>query len=62
MSLPQLKPSFTNQAVPAALYPYRRGRVYAVLGLLLLLGVMVALATTVGSVQIPFLTTSSIIP
>ncbi len=61
MSLPQLKPSLTNQAPPAALYPYRRGRVYAVLGLLLLLVAMVALATTVGSVQIPFLTTSSIL-
>ena len=37
------------------------GRIYGVLGLFILLVVMVALATTVGSVKIPFLTTSSIL-
>lgn len=61
MSWQQAKLSHTNQAVPVALYPHRRGRVYAILGLLVLFGVMVAFATTVGSVQIPFLTTSSIL-
>ena len=38
-----------------------RSRVYGILGLLILLGVVVILATAVGSVQIPFLTTSSIL-
>jgi len=61
MSLEQLELPVTKQAAPAALYPHWHGRVYAILGLLVLLGVMVAFATTVGSVQIPFLTTSSIL-
>ena len=37
--------------------PHWRRRVYAVLGLLIALGVAVAFATTFGSVQIPFFTT-----
>ncbi len=57
MSWQQAKLSHANQAAPAALYPHRRGRVYAILGLLLVLGAIVAFATTFGSVQIPFLTT-----
>lgn len=61
MSRQQAKPSHTNQAAPAAFYPHWRGRVCAILGLLVLFVVMAALATTVGSVQIPFLTTSSIL-
>jgi iron complex transport system permease protein len=61
MSWQQAKLSHTNPSAPAALYPHRRGRAYAILGLLVLLGVMVAFATTVGSVQIPVLTTSSIL-
>ena len=61
MSLEQLKLPVTKQATTAVLLPRWRGRIYAILGLLLLLGVMVALATTIGSVQIPFLTTSSIL-
>jgi len=60
MSLEQLKPSFMEQPVPIH-FPHWRRRVYAILGLLVLFGVMVAFATTVGSVQIPFLTTSSIL-
>ena len=47
--------------MPAVLYPYWRGRLYAMLGLLVLLAVVVAFATTVGSVEIPFLTTSGIL-
>ena len=61
MSLEQLKPPLTKRAVPAGLLPHWRGRVYAIIGLLVLFGAMVAFATTVGSVQIPFLTTSSIL-
>ena len=38
-----------------------RSRVYGILGLFILLMVMVVLATTIGSVQIPFLTTASIL-
>ena len=38
-------------------FPHWRRRVYAVLGLLIALGVAVAFATTFGSVQIPFFTT-----
>ncbi|HUV76413.1 MAG TPA: iron chelate uptake ABC transporter family permease subunit [Dehalococcoidales bacterium] len=37
------------------------GRIYGILGLLILLVVMAALATTIGSVEIPFLTTSGIL-
>ena len=54
------KLSVTNQAT----HPYMlqwRSRVYGILGLFILLAVMVVLATTIGSVQIPFLTTSSIL-
>ncbi|MFC1916634.1 FecCD family ABC transporter permease [Chloroflexota bacterium] len=61
MSWKQAKLSPTNQAAPAAFYPHWRSRVCAILGLLVLLGGVVAFATTVGSVQIPFLTTSSIL-
>ncbi len=60
MTLNQLKPAFMEQSVPVH-FPHRRGRVYAILGLLVLVGVMMAFATTVGSVQVPFLTTSSIL-
>ncbi len=42
-------------------FPRRRRRVYAILGLLIVFGVMVALATTAGSVQIPFLTTCRVL-
>jgi len=49
-----------EKAIPGY-FPHWRSRVYAILGLLVLFGVIVAFATTVGSVQIPFLTTSSIL-
>jgi len=57
----QAKLSHASQAGPAALYPRRRGRVYAIFGLLLLFGVTVAFAITVGSAQIPLSTTISIL-
>jgi len=42
-------------------YPYRRGRVFAILGLLALLVLLIAFATSIGSVEIPFPTTASIL-
>jgi len=60
MSLYQLKPSFRGQSVPIH-FPRWRSRTYAIVGLFILLMVVVAFATTFGSVQIPFLTTSSIL-
>jgi len=57
----QTKLSHASQAGAAALYPRRRGRVYAIFGLLLLFGVTVAFAITVGSAQIPLSTTISIL-
>jgi len=53
-------PAYPDQAPPVH-FPQWRGRIYGILGLFILLVVMVALATTVGSVEIPFLTTSSIL-
>ena len=61
MSPKQTKPSFASPIVPAALYPYWRGRIYAILGLLVLLVIVVALATAIGSVDIPLFTISSIL-
>jgi len=49
-----------EQSVPIH-FPHWHRRAYAILGLLVLFGVMVAFATTIGSVQISFLTTSSIL-
>ena len=60
MTPKQYKPPFTDKVMPGY-FPHWRRRVYAVLGLLALFGVMVVFATTVGSVEIPFLTTSGIL-
>ena len=60
MTLNQLKPSFMEQPVPVHL-PHWRRRLYAILGLLVASGVVMALATTIGSVQIPFFTTCRIL-
>jgi iron complex transport system permease protein len=54
MSLERLKSSFREQSVP--IFLHRRSRTYAILGLLVASGAVIALATTVGSVQIPFST------
>ena len=58
MSLEQFKPSFIEQV---SIFPRWRHRVYAILGLLVVSGAVVALATTVGSVHIPFFTTCRIL-
>ncbi|MBI2849624.1 MAG: iron chelate uptake ABC transporter family permease subunit [Chloroflexi bacterium] len=55
MSSNQVKPPRIEPAVPVRL-PHRRRRAFGILGLLLVLGVVGAFATAVGSVQIPFLT------
>jgi len=55
MSLSQVKPSSLEQSVPIH-FPHWRHRTYAILGLLIASGGVVAFATTVGSVQIPFFT------
>jgi len=48
-----------NTSLPIKL-PHWHGRIYGILGLFILLVAVVILAAAVGSVQIPFLTTSSI--
>jgi len=60
MSWHQPRPVFTNQAPPAR-FPHWRGRIYAILGLLVAFGAIVVFATAVGSVQIPFFTTCHIL-
>ncbi|MFC1921547.1 FecCD family ABC transporter permease [Chloroflexota bacterium] len=55
MTLNQGKPSFMEQAPPVQ--PKWRRRIYAIIGLIIGTGVVIAFATTIGSVQIPFLTT-----
>ncbi len=60
MTSSQPKPSFVEQSVPIR-FPHWRRRAYAILGLLVGLGVVLALATTVGSVQIPFFTTCRVL-
>jgi iron complex transport system permease protein len=54
MTINQLKPSYLEKS--ASIFLHRRSRTYAILGLLVAFGVVVAFATTVGSVQIPFST------
>ena len=49
------------KTIPSSYFPQRRGRIYAIIGLFALLLGVVILATAVGSVQIPFLTTGSIL-
>jgi len=60
MTLEKLKPSAIEQSVSIH-FPYRRSRIYDILGLFILLAVVVILAATIGSVNIPFLTTSNIL-
>ena len=60
MSRHQPGSAFTNQAPPVH-FPHWRGRVYAILGLLVALGVAMIFTTAVGSVQIPFSTTWQIL-
>jgi len=56
----QLKPSLMEQSVPIH-FPHWRRRAYAILGLLIAFGGVAAFAMTVGSVQIPFLTTCRVL-
>ena len=60
MTSSQLKPSFMEQAVPVHLPQWRR-RIYTIIGLLIASAIVAAFATTIGSVQIPFLTTVKIL-
>jgi iron complex transport system permease protein len=55
MNLNQIKSSFAEQPVPLR-FPHWRRRTYAILGLLVALGVVVLFATTIGSVKISFST------
>jgi iron complex transport system permease protein len=45
----------------SAYFPNRRRRIYSIIGLLAVAIVMIALATTIGSVEVPFLTTCRIL-
>ncbi len=56
MTLNQLKSSFMEQSVPIH-FPHWRRRIYSIIGLLIALIGVVAVATAIGSVHIPFLTT-----
>ncbi len=60
MSLNQFKPSSMEQPVPIH-FLHWRSRTYAILGLLVASGAVMAFATTVGSVQIPFFTTCRVL-
>lgn len=60
MTSNQSKPSFTEQAVPVHL-PHWRHRIYTIIGLLIASGAVAIFATTIGSVQVPFLTTFRIL-
>jgi iron complex transport system permease protein len=54
------KPDLSSQSLP--LYPTRwYGRTYAIVGLFIVLVIVAALATTIGSIRIPFLTTCQIL-
>ncbi len=61
MALKQLEIPKVGRVVPTVLYPRWRRCIYAIIGLSILLSLMIPLATTIGSVKIPFLTTSSIL-
>lgn len=49
------------QQIPQLVYHYRRVRIFAILGLLALLLLVIAFATSVGDVEIPFTTTAGIL-
>ena len=60
MAWHQPRPVIANQAPPIH-FPRWRGRIYAILGLLVAFGVVMVFTTAVGSVQIPFSTTCHIL-
>ena len=53
--------SVTSSKTPNVLYPRWRGRIIAILGLLALLLLVITFATSIGSVDIPFTTTSEVL-
>ena len=57
----QTKSETASQPAPAIFYPFWRRRVYAILGLGVAVVLAVMFATTIGSVEIPFQTTASIL-
>ncbi len=61
MPTKQLSTDTDNRQVPKPIYPYWQGRVFAILGLLALLVLVIAFATSIGSVEVPFTTTFSIL-
>ncbi len=60
MSANELGPPALEPSVPVH-FPHRRRRAYSIMGLLVLLVVVITLATTIGSVRIPFLSTFRIL-
>ena len=60
MVRPGMAKKITNNSPPVHLLHWR-GRMYGIAGLIILLVVVAAFATTVGSVKIPFLTTGTIL-
>jgi len=61
MALRQPKTPTVSRGIPTTSYSRWRRCIIAIIGLSVLLSVMVPLATAIGSVHIPFLTTSSIL-
>ncbi len=61
MALRQPKTPTVSRGIPTTSYSRWRRCIIAIIGLSILLGIMVPLATTIGSVHIPFLTTASIL-
>ena len=59
--LKQKQQSITGSKTPNVLYPRWRGRIIAILGLLALLLLVITFATSIGSVDIPFTTTSGVL-
>ncbi len=60
MSANELKPPAPAPSVPVH-FPHRRRRAYSIIGLVVLLAVIAAFGTTIGSVRIPFLATLQIL-
>ena len=61
MSAEQTQPNVSDKQESRFIYPHWRRRILAILGLLALLILVIAFATSIGSVDIPFSTTSSIL-
>jgi iron complex transport system permease protein len=57
----QSKHSVTDNKAVNIVYRHRRGRIIVILGLMALLLLVITLATSIGSVEVPFTTTFSIL-